>query len=85
MSIIARSKSFIRWRWKIFRITFLSLFYNDHLSSDYIFDTLMAPAFYFVDQFTAILGPLFVALVIFLTVNIYTKKIITLLEIFIYS
>ena len=69
MGISDSLKSYMRWRWKICRITFLSLFYNEHISSDYIFDTLMAPAFYFVDQFTAILGPLFVALVFFLTVR----------------
>jgi len=70
MGISDSLKSYMRWRWKICRITFLSLFYNEHISSDYIFDTLMAPAFYFVDQFTAILGPLFVALVFFLTTSV---------------
>ena len=45
------------------------MFYNEHISSDYMFDTIMAPAFWFLDQFTAILGPLFVLLVVFLTVK----------------
>ena len=45
------------------------MFYNEHISSDYMFDTIMAPAFWFLDQFTAILGPLFVFLVVFLTVR----------------
>jgi len=49
------------------RIIFLSMFYNSHLSADYVFDTLMQPAFWFVDSFTQILGPIFVCLVIFLT------------------
>ena len=66
--LVKRLKTSLLWQLKIWKITFLSLFYNEHISSDYIFDTLMAPAFYFVDQFTAILGPLFVALVFFLTV-----------------
>ena len=67
MGIYSRLKSAIAWQWKITKITFLSMFYNEHISSDYIFDTLMQPAFWFVDQFTAILGPIFVFLVIFLT------------------
>ena len=71
MSFISRIKSYTRWKWKIFRITFLSLFYNEHLSTDYAFDTLMQPAFWFVDQFTAVLGPAFVTLVIVLTVGIF--------------
>ena len=70
MSFISRIKSYTRWKWKIFRLTFLSLFYNEHFSSDYAFDTLMQPAFWFVDQFTAVLGPAFVSLVIVLTVGI---------------
>ena len=45
------------------------MFYNEHISSDYMIDTIMAPAFWFLDQFTAILGPLFVFLVVFLTVG----------------
>ena len=68
MGLTDRIKSYTRWRWKILKITMLSLFYNEHISSDYIFDTLMQPAFWFVDQFTAVLGPVFVCLVIFLTV-----------------
>jgi len=52
------------------KITFLSMFYNSHLSADYIFDTLMQPAFWFVDGFTLVLGPIFVAMVIFLTTSV---------------
>ena len=74
MGVISRIKSYTRWRWKILRITFLSLFYNEHISSDYIFDTLMQPAFWFVDQFTAILGPVFVFVVISLTVRTTSKS-----------
>lgn len=73
MDVLARTKSFVKWRWKITRITFLSLFYNEHLSGDYVFDTLMQPAFWFVDHFTKILGPLFVLLVIFLTVDMHLQ------------
>ena len=74
MRLLSRSQSYIRWRWKITKITFMSMFYNDHISTDYIFDTLMQPAFWFVDQFTAVLGPIFVFLVIFLTVR--TQKLV---------
>ena len=83
MDVITRTKSFVKWRWKITRITFLSLFYNEHLSGDYVFDTLMQPAFWFVDHFTKILGPLFVLLVIFLTVILlHLKGLLTLINLF---
>ena len=64
-----RLQKYIAWRWKISKISFMSLFYNSHLNSDYVFDTLIQPAFWFVDHFTAVLGPIFVFLVIFLTVS----------------
>ena len=77
MDVITRTKSYAKWRWKITRITFLSLFYNEHLSGDYVFDTLMQPAFWFVDHFTKTLGPLFVLLVIFLTViELYDETLV---------
>ena len=75
MSFISRIKSYTRWKWKILRLTFLSLFYNEHFSADYAFDTLMQPAFWFVDQFTAVLGPAFVSLVIVLTVGIIGSSV----------
>ena len=69
MGVYSRCRAYLAWKWKIFKITFLSTFYNDHLSSDYVFDTLIQPAFWFVDHFTAVLGPIFVFMVILLTVN----------------
>ena len=69
MGVYSRCRTYLSWKWKIFKITFLSTFYNDHLSSDYVFDTLIQPAFWFVDHFTAVLGPIFVFMVILLTVN----------------
>ena len=39
-------------------------------SADYVFDTLMQPAFWFVDGFTLVLGPIFVTMVIFLTSSV---------------
>jgi palmitoyltransferase len=63
-------EGFLRRRWRLARITFLSMFYNCHLSTDYVFDTLMQPAFWFVDGFALILGPIFVSLVIFLTSSV---------------
>ena len=67
--LVKRLKTSLLWQLKIWKITFLSLFYNQHMSSDYVFDTVLQPGFWFVDQFTALLGPIFVALVIFLTVS----------------
>ncbi len=57
-------------RAKIVRIAFLSLTYNDHFSSSYVFDTLMEPAMWFVDSFTKLLGPMFVTGVIVLTTSV---------------
>ena len=91
---VRRLRSFVRFRLKILRIAFYSLFYNSHLitsqgkvSTDYVFDTLiqvdndgndddtvndimLQPAFWFVDNFTLILGPVFVISVTFFTVSI---------------
>ena len=88
-------EGWLRRRWRLSKITFLSMFYNCHLrfeptlncvkisrslcwkcpdhngfSADYVFDTLMQPAFWFVDGFTLVLGPIFVAMVIFLTSSV---------------
>jgi palmitoyltransferase len=60
-------KDRLKQRFKLLKIAFLSLTYNDHMSWNYVFDTLMEPLFWFVDSFTKILGPLFVTGVIILT------------------
>ena len=60
--------NFFRKRAFLFRLTFLSLFYNVHLSWSYVMDTLMEPAFWVVDTFTGLLGPLFVIFVAMLKV-----------------
>lgn len=39
------------------RLWFGSLFYNSHLDTGYVADTLMEPMFWFVDHFTLSLGP----------------------------
>jgi palmitoyltransferase len=72
MNICSRLRAYLAWKWKVAKITFFSMFYNSHFSSDYVFDTLIQPAFWFVDHFTAVLGPIFVFMVVFLTVsNLY--------------
>jgi palmitoyltransferase len=45
-------------------LTVRSLFGNENIDSGYIADTLMEPMFWFVDNFTGSLGPVFVVLVI---------------------
>ena len=55
---------------KLLKISLLSLTYNEHLSCNYAFDTLLEPAIWFVDSFTKILGPLFVTGVIILTFSV---------------
>lgn len=67
MNICSRLRAYLAWKWKVAKITFFSMFYNSHFSSDYVFDTLIQPAFWFVDHFTAVLGPIFVFMVVFLT------------------
>jgi len=63
-------KSFIDSKTLKPRIVFCSLFYNYHLDSVYIVDTLMEPLFCFVYSFTKILGPFFVTTVILL-ISVY--------------
>ena len=54
----------------LLKISVLSLTYNEHLSWNYVFDTLIEPAIWFVDSFTKFLGPLFVTGVIILTFSV---------------
>ncbi|XP_012287712.1 palmitoyltransferase ZDHHC16A [Orussus abietinus] len=57
----------VKRRWLRFRITFKSLFYNHFLNWNYVCDVLMEPIFWFVENFTACLGPVFVVAVTLLT------------------
>ena len=54
-------------RWKMIKLAFWTLTYNEHFSMDYVFDTLMEPAIWFVDNFTKIFGPIFVSGVLILS------------------
>ncbi|XP_034948583.1 palmitoyltransferase ZDHHC16 [Chelonus insularis] len=54
-------------RWLRLRITLKSLFHNDFVDWTYICDTLMEPIFWFVENFTAVLGPILVIMVVALT------------------
>ena len=60
----------IRFRLKVILVSLLSLVYNDHMSRSYVFDTLMEPAFWFVDSFAKVLGPLFVVGVVILKTSV---------------
>jgi len=57
-------------RIRIIKIEFLTLFYNSHISTDYVFDTLVQPGFWFVDRCAGLLGPCFVILVTLLTFSV---------------
>ncbi len=57
-------------RYQTVRIAFWSLTYNDHFSSNYVFDTLIEPGIWFVDCFTKFLGPLFVTGFLILTFSV---------------
>ena len=54
-------KEKLQFRLRLIKIAFQSLTYNEHLSWNYVFDTLMEPAIWFLDTFSKILGPLFVS------------------------
>lgn len=48
----------LKQKWWRLQIVFKSLFYNDFLNWSYACDILMEPMFWFVENFTACLGPL---------------------------
>lgn len=47
----------LKRKWWQLQIVFKSLFYNDFLNWSYVCDILMEPMFWFVENFTACLGP----------------------------
>ncbi|XP_018343913.1 PREDICTED: probable palmitoyltransferase ZDHHC16 isoform X1 [Trachymyrmex septentrionalis] len=60
----------LKQKWWRLQISIKSLFYNDFLSWSYVCDILMEPMFWFVENFTSFLGPVFVAMVSLLTISI---------------
>lgn len=62
----------VKQKWFQFQIVVKSLFYNHFLDWGYACDVLMEPMFWFVDNFAAWLGPLFVVMVVLLTASIVT-------------
>ena len=54
-------------RWKMVKLLFWTLTYNEHFSMNYAFDTLMEPAIWFIDNFAKAIGPIFVCGVVSLT------------------
>lgn len=50
--------------WYLTKLAIQTLCYNQHLDLNYALDTLLEPIFWFVDHFTAALGPVFVFMVI---------------------
>ncbi|XP_043270931.1 palmitoyltransferase ZDHHC16 isoform X2 [Venturia canescens] len=63
-------RSYFKEKWSRLSITVKSLFYNDFLNVAYACDILMEPIFWFVENFTACLGPVFVVMVTILTAAI---------------
>lgn len=51
------SRRGIAFRLKYARLCFTSLFYNHHLSQSYVADVCIEPIFWFVGNFTNVLGP----------------------------
>ena len=60
----------LKEKWKLVKISFLSLTYNSHFSANYVFDTLIEPGIWFIDTFLQFIGPLFVTGVITLTFSV---------------
>lgn len=60
----------LKRKWWNFKIIIKSLFYNDFLNWSYVCDILLEPMFWFVENFTACLGPVFVVMVSLLTASI---------------
>ncbi|KAL2730950.1 palmitoyltransferase ZDHHC16 isoform X1 [Vespula squamosa] len=60
----------IKKKWCRLQITCKSLFYNDFLDWSYMCDILMEPIFWFVENFTALLGPVCVVMAALLKVCI---------------
>ncbi|KAL0269883.1 UNVERIFIED_CONTAM: hypothetical protein PYX00_007470 [Menopon gallinae] len=60
----------LRTKWYKFNITIKSLFYNYFLDQNYVADVLMEPIFYFVDNFTKVLGPFFIIAASGLTISV---------------
>ena len=52
--------SWFKRKTQLFKITCLSLFYNDFISWSYVIDTLLEPGYWMVDTFAKALGPIFV-------------------------
>ncbi|KAL5284990.1 ZDHHC16 family protein [Megaselia abdita] len=56
--------------WENLKLCFNSLTYNHHMNSSYASDVCMEPIFWFVDNYTHLLGPFFVVGVFFLTSSV---------------
>ncbi|XP_057335439.1 palmitoyltransferase ZDHHC16A [Microplitis mediator] len=67
MRVPKRISLYFKEKWYRFKKTFLVLFYNDFLDWGYACDTLMEPIFWFVQNFTVVLGPILVFIVTVLT------------------
>ncbi|PBC34906.1 palmitoyltransferase [Apis cerana cerana] len=60
----------LKQKWWRLQIITKSLFYNEFLNWSYVCDILLEPMFWFVENFTACLGPVFVVMVSLLTASI---------------
>jgi len=59
---------YVTTKWLVVVLYVRSLCFNSHMDSGYMADTLLEPMFWFVDNFTHILGPIFVVSVVSLLV-----------------
>ena len=69
-------------KWFLIVLYLKSLFFNCHMDSGYLADTLLEPMFWFVDNFTELLGPVSHR---FLQLFAFKIIIISLLQIFVVS
>lgn len=67
-AIVTSTTSWISEKRVLIEYGFRTLFCSAYLDWDYAVDTVLEPAFWFVDNFTQVIGPVFVFLVVSLTV-----------------
>ncbi|XP_044741783.1 palmitoyltransferase ZDHHC16B [Chrysoperla carnea] len=70
MKLLNVFRSKFRQLWEKWRLTILSLMYNEFCDQSYVADVCMEPIFWFVNNFTSVLGTFFVVAVCTLTTSV---------------
>ncbi|XP_063846258.1 palmitoyltransferase ZDHHC16-like [Scylla paramamosain] len=70
LSLPSRTWKWLWWKYDLFILTMKVIFYNEFLSTSYVFEVLMTPMVWVVDHFSKALGPILVFLVVTLTSSV---------------